>query len=245
MTDKYSYDEWGNVTPDASNITTDNPYQYVGRYGYYTHYQEPGFGLLQLGVRYYDPSIGRFTQLDPAKDGINWYAYADGNPMGYVDDWGEFSWGGFWRKTKGWFRDSWDMWKYLLDDDVVRMRRPGESAQDCYDRCMCQYGWGFINSCMGYGCNSVGFFCVAKKFMFEPTLLQGGIFGDGSFTILKPGIRVGYWRYMLAEIGLGGGIAAVADFYASSQFGIMLSCKMSCMDAPPVRFRVPWTNIAF
>ena len=48
--------------------TSDNPYQYVGRLGYYTHYQEPDFSLLQLGVRYYDGEIGRFTQLDPIKD---------------------------------------------------------------------------------------------------------------------------------------------------------------------------------
>lgn len=52
VTDKYTYDEWGNVTPDAGNETADNPYQYVGRHGYYSHYQEPDFRLLQLGVRY-------------------------------------------------------------------------------------------------------------------------------------------------------------------------------------------------
>ncbi len=81
VTDKYSYDEWGNVTPDSGNVTTDNPYQYVGRYGYYTHYQEPDFKLLQLGVRYYDPEIGRFTSRDPIKDGMNWYAYVENNPL--------------------------------------------------------------------------------------------------------------------------------------------------------------------
>ena len=34
---------------------------------------------------YYDPHIGRFTQRDPAGDGINWYAYAANNPIKYVD----------------------------------------------------------------------------------------------------------------------------------------------------------------
>ena len=34
---------------------------------------------------YYDPHIGRFTQRDPAGDGINWYAYAANNPMKFVD----------------------------------------------------------------------------------------------------------------------------------------------------------------
>jgi uncharacterized protein RhaS with RHS repeats len=41
--------------------------------------------LLQLGFRFYDPEIGRFTQLDPIKDGLNWYAYCGGNPISAVD----------------------------------------------------------------------------------------------------------------------------------------------------------------
>jgi RHS repeat-associated protein len=68
--------------------TEDNPYQYVGALGYYTHYQDPEFKLLQLGYRFYDPETGCFTQQDPAGDGINWYAYCGGNPMGGVDPWG-------------------------------------------------------------------------------------------------------------------------------------------------------------
>jgi hypothetical protein len=36
VTDTYSCDAWGSVT-HTSGSTADNPYQYVGRYGYYTH----------------------------------------------------------------------------------------------------------------------------------------------------------------------------------------------------------------
>lgn len=62
------------------------PYQFVGQYGYYTHYQEPNIGgLLQLGVRFYDPSVGRFTQVDPIKDGLNWYDYGEENPIVNID----------------------------------------------------------------------------------------------------------------------------------------------------------------
>ncbi len=39
-------------------------------------------GLYKMGERYYDPSIGRFTQLDPLGDG---YGYADGNPINSTD----------------------------------------------------------------------------------------------------------------------------------------------------------------
>ncbi|MEN6520469.1 MAG: RHS repeat-associated core domain-containing protein [Armatimonadota bacterium] len=83
-TDTYSYDAWGNVT-HTSGTTADNPYQYVGKLGYYTHYQEPTLNLLQLGVRYYDPSTGRFTQPDPAKDGNNYYIYSGSSPIIWTD----------------------------------------------------------------------------------------------------------------------------------------------------------------
>jgi len=86
-TDTYSYDAWGNATHTSGTIA-DNPYQYVGELGYYTHWQEPTLNLLQLGVRYYDPTTGRFTQQDPIKDGLNWYGYAGGNPIRYVDPFG-------------------------------------------------------------------------------------------------------------------------------------------------------------
>jgi len=80
-TDKYSYDAWGTVAAhDRYDGSIDQPYQYVGKLGYYTHYQDPDFKLLQLGVRFYDTETGRFTQRDPAEDGLNWYEYVRNNP---------------------------------------------------------------------------------------------------------------------------------------------------------------------
>ena len=40
---------------------------------------------MQLGVRFYDAGIGRFTQIDPAKDGVNWYGYVSGGPLATSD----------------------------------------------------------------------------------------------------------------------------------------------------------------
>jgi len=73
--DTYSYDPYGNVTPGGTNSVT-NPWQYTG--GYYDGTTK----LVKLGQRFYDSSLGRFTQLDPLGGG---YAYASGNPVNFTD----------------------------------------------------------------------------------------------------------------------------------------------------------------
>ncbi len=87
VTDKYDYDAYGSVIwHERYTGSIDQPYQYVGQLGYYTHYQEPDFELLQLGVRFYDPQAGRFTQRDriPRVPRCA-YGYADDGPLRLSD----------------------------------------------------------------------------------------------------------------------------------------------------------------
>jgi len=80
ITDRYDYDAWGNEYPIMVS-TLDNPYRYVGQLGYYTHWMDSSLtDLLHLGVRFYEPGVGRFSQVDPAGEGWNWYVYLDGRP---------------------------------------------------------------------------------------------------------------------------------------------------------------------
>jgi len=84
--DTYTYDAWGNLTYPYHQGDTQQPYQYVGQLGYYTHYQDANMGLLQLGVRFYDPGTGRFGQRDPkALDTVADMCYSNNNPMSGVD----------------------------------------------------------------------------------------------------------------------------------------------------------------
>ena len=73
----YDYDAFGN---EKDRVGSDpNPFRYCGEYF------DVESGCYYLRARYYDPSVGRFTQEDTAKDGLNWYSYTGGNPVLFID----------------------------------------------------------------------------------------------------------------------------------------------------------------
>jgi len=83
---------WGGVMY-LFDSTSNNPYRYVGQLGYYTHWMDPSLSdLLHLGMRFYEPGVGRFGQVDPAREGLNWYGYVDGIPTAMVDPLGLVEW---------------------------------------------------------------------------------------------------------------------------------------------------------
>ena len=76
----YTYDAWGEIrTKNESSSFENNPLRY---YGQYYDYESD---MTYLRARYYDSSIKRFITEDPAKDGLNWYAYCDNNPVMMFD----------------------------------------------------------------------------------------------------------------------------------------------------------------
>ena len=86
----YQYDPYGNVTSSTGSITA-NPWQFAG--GFY----DSTTGLYKFGVRYYDPTLGRWTQQDPLGGSLfdpstgNRYAYTNDNPDNLVDPTGTFT----------------------------------------------------------------------------------------------------------------------------------------------------------
>lgn len=74
------FDAWGNVIASTGAIPL---YGYTGR-------EPDATGLVYYRARYYDPTVGVFTQKDPARlrGGMNRYAYIGGHPVNSVDPMG-------------------------------------------------------------------------------------------------------------------------------------------------------------
>jgi len=91
VTDTREYDAWG-LSIAASGSGT--PFGFVGGQGYQ---KDPDSGLMLLGARYYDPSVGRFISRDPLRYGggdVCLYGYCRNQPVESADPSGLLSWGG-------------------------------------------------------------------------------------------------------------------------------------------------------
>lgn len=80
--DRYVYFAFGG--PDEQTLVTANMRRYTGK----PFDRDHGLDLYYYGARYYDPSLGRFTQVDPLRGKYpSWgpYVYTLDNPMRYVD----------------------------------------------------------------------------------------------------------------------------------------------------------------
>ncbi len=73
------YSPYGTIRYRQSNF--DTPFLYGGFFGVMTDAN----GLINMRARYYNPLTMRFLNSDPAMDGLNWYAYANGNPINFAD----------------------------------------------------------------------------------------------------------------------------------------------------------------
>ena len=83
-----SFDIFGTpITGDYSNTGATN-------LGYTGKPLDPTSHLYNYGYRDYNPLSARFTTKDPIRDGLNWFAYCNGDPVNFVDINGLFSYKG-------------------------------------------------------------------------------------------------------------------------------------------------------
>jgi RHS repeat-associated protein len=85
ISDRVSYGLYGETV--ARTGTTDTPFLYHGAWGVETDAN----GLLHMRARYYSVETRRFLNADPLGfgGGLNWYAFASGNPASLGDPAGE------------------------------------------------------------------------------------------------------------------------------------------------------------
>ena len=80
----HNHADWADAKLTPKTQTVD-----MGYFGYCGEYYDPELDMIYLRNRYYSPGIGRFITEDPARDGVNWYAYCNNNPVMFVDPSGE------------------------------------------------------------------------------------------------------------------------------------------------------------
>ena len=94
-----NFDAWGrkrNAQDWTYNNISSNP-DWLYR-GYTGHEHLPKFKLINMNARLYDPVLGRMLAPDPyvvdgtSTQAYNRYAYANNNPMSYIDPTGEVAW---------------------------------------------------------------------------------------------------------------------------------------------------------
>ena len=76
----YEYDSFG--APTNGDFSGGLDIAYAGKQ------LDASTKLYNYGYRDYAPAEGRFTTVDPIRDGLNWFVYTHNDPVNYVDLWG-------------------------------------------------------------------------------------------------------------------------------------------------------------
>jgi len=84
VVNRYAYDPYGNTVSQSEAVS--NPFRWIGAVW------DGTTQLYKMGDRYYSSTLGRFTQVDPAHQCTNGYAYAGDNPINISDPSGDFWW---------------------------------------------------------------------------------------------------------------------------------------------------------
>jgi RHS repeat-associated protein len=92
----YEYDPSGNLLRCEGTYAKNNPFRFS------TKWQDDETGLINYGVRYYSPCLGRFINRDPIgeKGGLNLYGFCGNDGVNRTDYLGNFSLRSLFRKVR-------------------------------------------------------------------------------------------------------------------------------------------------
>ncbi len=88
LTDSKDYDVFGTPLSVINGLNSLYESTVSTSYGYLGKPYDVTTKLYNYGYRDYSSRVGRFTTVDPVRDGANWYAYVNDDPVNYVDLWG-------------------------------------------------------------------------------------------------------------------------------------------------------------
>jgi RHS repeat-associated protein len=77
LEDRYEYDAFGK--PYKGDLNSGVNLGYTGKP------YDTATGMYNYGYRDYQPEVARFTTVDPIRDGSNWFAYVNNDPVNWVD----------------------------------------------------------------------------------------------------------------------------------------------------------------
>jgi RHS repeat-associated protein len=77
LEERYEYDAFGK--PYKGDLNGGMNLGYTGKP------YDTATGLYNYGYRDYKPEVARFTTIDPIRDGANWFAYVNNDPVNWVD----------------------------------------------------------------------------------------------------------------------------------------------------------------
>jgi RHS repeat-associated protein len=80
LEERYEYDAFGK--PYKGDLNSGMNLGYTGKP------YDTATGMYNYGYRDYQPEVARFTTIDPIRDGANWFAYVNNDPVNWVDLWG-------------------------------------------------------------------------------------------------------------------------------------------------------------
>jgi RHS repeat-associated protein len=75
----------GDYTPYGEILTEDYGMNWLPLKTFALHEYDRETGLYYAQARWYDPETSQFVSEDGAQDGLNWYGYCGGDPLGAVD----------------------------------------------------------------------------------------------------------------------------------------------------------------